>query len=168
MIQYFLELLENIKTNNSFNFVKQFKGSVLTVSFIRDLSFRLNRELSQKEGFLYRQHISSGISVLWKYIDGVKTISEIKTSAYEIIVGLKTFILKSFSNKIKDIRFEKETGDIKMINFKPRYFINCINYKTGKASLSIEGVNIKSLFNKNKLSELSYDEWCLLELNTSI
>lgn len=168
MLNYLLNLLSLLKQNNSYNIVKNFKGAQIKTHFIKRLVNVIDVKKSTDSNGLYRQPLSDNLVVIWTIDSGIKKVKEIITNKYQLVIGLKNIILKHFNSKIKDIRFDVETGVISKINFKKHYFINSVDYQTGKASLGLDGINIKEVFNKSKISELSYDEWQVLEVSSKI
>lgn len=168
MIKYLIDLLKEVKRIVSYNPVYSFKGSKINIQVFSDIKKKLSLSKSDFDGGSFTQSINKDLVVNWVIESGIKVVKKVYTKSYVLIVGLNNFILKSFSKTIKDIRFNKENGEIVKMNFFKHYFINFINFKTEKASLSIEGLNIKEMFNKKSLAELNHDEWSLLEINTKI
>lgn len=167
MIGYFIGLLKNLKKKESFNVIESFKGSKIEVSIIENAKYNLEKEKSKKTDNGYIQHFGKHVSILWEQINGEKHIKEITTHLYKLIVGLKSFIVKVFGQDITDLRFDKSNGKIVKINFKKYFFISSLDFKKGKAILST-GLNLKEMFNKSKISELTEDEWEIIKINSIV
>lgn len=167
MIKYFLNLLNNLKTDKNYNVVEEYKNSTINLKAISWVLSLIKESRSfQLEDNLFRQQLSKNLFVVWQYSNNKKIIKEIKTSKYSMILGAKAFIIKPKDNRIKDIRFDLTTGIIKKINFVKSYFIRFVDFCSGKVAMGISNFKIKEFFDKSNLSELSEDEWDLLELNT--
>lgn len=168
MISYFINLIDNIKRKKNYNIVEEYKHSNLNINEIKMLEKKLNEESSlEKEGF-FEQNMGHDILVKWRKENNKFKIKEIRSLSYIIVVGKKNYIMKFLNSSIKDIRFSFVTGIIVKINFIKSFFINFVDFVSGQVSLGLNGLSIKDLFSKNKLSELSKDEWDLLKLNSTI
>lgn len=169
MISYFLDLVNLLKTKNTYNLVEEYKNSTFNTIMFDNLKADLdvNKSILNNDG-LYSQTFNNKINIKWSNIKGIKIIKEVKTNEYSILTGLKTFIIKISYGAIKELRFDLKSGVILKINFIKSYFINFVDFFTGKVSMGLIGVNIKELFKKNKLSELTESEWELLTLNSAI
>lgn len=167
MISYFVNLLKNLKQKRDYNIVEEYKNSKFSIDNIKKLEQFLDKDMSEKKDGFYVQNLLNRIEVKWIYNGKDKEIKEISSEQYSVVIGMKTFILKFLSSPIKDIRFNIRDGKIIKINFVKTFFINFVDFAAGKVSLGLKGVKIKELFHKQKLSELTKDEWDLLCLNSN-
>lgn len=167
MIKYFTNLIINLKTKTSFNVVEEYNHSTIDLEAISGLSKLIEyRKSIPLEDHMYEQRISKNLVINWCYENGKETIRSIKSDQYSLLFAAKVFILKVIDNRIKDLRFDLKTGLIKKINFTKSYFIRFVDFYTGHIAMSIPDFSIKAFFAKERLSDLSQDEWELLELNT--
>lgn len=167
MVEYFLDLINNLKTKKDFNIIEEYKSSKIEKNAVDKLSSLINEDNSSLiEKNSYKQVFSNGLYVIWFYKDGMKKIKEIITDEYSLFIAAKVYIIKLSDVRIKDIRFDLFTGIIKKINFVNSYFIRVVDFCSGVIVLSIPSISIRHFFKKDKISELSKDEWDLLELNT--
>lgn len=168
MISYFINLIDNIKRKKNYNIVEEYKSSNLNINEIKMLEAKLNENDSILKEDYFEQNMGHDIFVKWKKENNEFKIKEIRSLSYIIVVGKKNYIMKFLNSSIKDIRFNFLTGYIVKINFIKSFFINFVDFVSGQVSLGLNGLCIKDLFAKNKLSELSKEEWDLLKLNSTI